>query len=134
MRRIHLFPMLIFFIVLIGEKTQAQGSISGRVYDAETNAILAGANILIEELPIGTISDGEGRFSFSTVLPGDYTVSAGFVGYRVLKIKIAIRGNEEYPLIFALKPMILSGQSIEITSTRAIEGETPPFCRIHLDR
>jgi iron complex outermembrane receptor protein len=125
MRRKSLVALPLITIIFFLCRAQAQTKITGSVHDAETGAILAGANILLEELNLGTISDGEGKFIFRSIPPGKYTVSAGFVGYQILKQTVRISGEAEYPLVFGLMPAILAGQSIEITSTRAREGETP---------
>lgn len=121
----YLYPIIFISLIVLSRHSQGQAVIRGHVYDAESGALLAGANLMIEELNKGTISDGEGNFVFKSILPGNYTVSAGFIGYQPLKKKIQINENIEYEIIFPLFPAILSGQSVEITSTRAIEGKTP---------
>jgi outer membrane receptor protein involved in Fe transport len=57
------------------------GKISGRVVDAATGETLPGANIRIEGTTMGAMSDVDGSFYIINVPPGEYTVSAEFIGF-----------------------------------------------------
>ena len=62
MRRI----LLILVLSIVWAATMAQtATISGRVTDAESSEIVAGANIAIKGTTKGTFADAQGRFSLS---------------------------------------------------------------------
>ena len=58
------------------------GKISGRVFDAENNAPLVGADVYVEELEMGGATDSDGFFFVLNVPPGTYNVEASMIGYR----------------------------------------------------
>lgn len=121
----HLYFLSFFFFLLSCLNAQEPVIVKGNIYDAHTIEKLSGANLLIEELERGTTSDEKGAFSFSGIPEGQYTISASYIGYRVSKQQIITRNTSEVSLTILLIPTILPGQSIEVTATRATEGETP---------
>jgi TonB-linked SusC/RagA family outer membrane protein len=73
-------PLLFAWLLLV-QSAFAQGVLTGRVTDAETNEPLIGANILINETGSGTITDVEGRFRLE--LPGEpVSVTVSYIGYK----------------------------------------------------
>ncbi len=58
------------------------GKISGRVIDAETGEPLAGVNVFISLLEIGSAADRDGDYFILNVPPGTYDVEASMIGYR----------------------------------------------------
>jgi iron complex outermembrane receptor protein len=99
--------------------------ITGRIIDGESGKSLAGANMLIEDLKRTTVTDSTGSFQFTSLSPGIYTISASFIGYRVEKMRVNLLTAREIEVTLALSPLILQGQSVVVTATRALEGETP---------
>ena len=116
---------LILLILTCQVIAQAPCRIKGRVIDGENGKSLAGANMLVEDLGRGTITDSTGNFQFSNVPPGLYTLSAGYIGYQVEKMHVNLQTTKEMTVTLVLSPLILQGQSVVVTATRASEGETP---------
>lgn len=98
-------------------------SVSGRISDEQTSAPLVGANIFIEDLNNGTISDNQGQFQIK-LNPGKYTISASYMGYRIRKKTVDV-SSEALVVDFSLAPQVLEGQKVIISATRARERETP---------
>ena len=120
-----LLIVLPFFFFLNPLHAQIPITVSGTVYDAQTMERLAGANIIIEGINRGTTSGEAGNFSFSDIPQGEYLLSASYIGYRVSKQKLVVSDKREITMTIVLMPTILKGQSIEVTATRASEGESP---------
>ncbi len=57
------------------EKDTATGDIEGTVYDRETGALLAGAEVYIVEIEKRQYTKRDGKFRFIDIPPGTYTVS-----------------------------------------------------------
>jgi iron complex outermembrane receptor protein len=95
------------------------------VYDDNTGIGLPGANIRLEEMNRGTSSADSGKFLFNDIPNGRYTVSVSYIGYKLKKISVLVSDAGEMFIPINLVPQILKGQTIEVTSTRAVEGETP---------
>ncbi len=99
------------------------GEIKGRVYDADTGAPLAGASVLVEGTSLGTAADAEGEFSLRGVPAEEFVLSAGFVGYKVKKIRVGSGRGEIVNL--ALVPVYLQGEEVTITASRADLAAAP---------
>jgi len=99
--------------------------IQGIIYDDNTGIGLPGANIRLEEMNRGTSSGDSGKFVFTDVPNGKYTISVSFIGYKLKKISVLVGDTEEMFIPINLVPKILKGQTVEVTGTRAIEGATP---------
>lgn len=105
------------FTLLLPVFVFSQNSIKGRVIDAGTNQILAGANILISEFEKGTSTNSNGEFTFENIPEGGLTIRVSFMGYddQLIKLNITPDSNP----FFEIK-MISSSIEIEkviITAT-----------------
>lgn len=80
--------VLAIFLLMLGSSVYAQtGSIKGRIIDAQTKEALEFVNVSIRvkgsTTPItGTVSDSTGVFHLSRIKPGNYVLTASFIGYR----------------------------------------------------
>src|SRR5699024_7913668 len=73
---------------------QAQGSISGVVFDERTDKVLLGANIVIIGTSLGESTDKNGRFTLRGIPEGDHVVKVSFIGYETKEIQISIDDDE----------------------------------------
>ena len=63
----------------------AQGKVTGKVIDGETNDVLPFANIAVKGTTIGSTSDFDGLYELS-LDPGTYTIVFSFVGYETKEV------------------------------------------------
>lgn len=120
-----MFCRLIIILLTVLSFSAAQSyKISGFVFDAQNNKPLVGVNVSISGYPIGSSTDSEGFFTLDLPLEGRITVNVSYVGYNPAKKSLIVK-DKKHTLIFQLKPVILQGQTIVISGTRAKEGETP---------
>jgi iron complex outermembrane receptor protein len=122
MKRIASFVLISFALPLCGF---AQGTIRGRVLDAEKNLPLIGANIVLVESVHGASTDSAGQFAIANLDEGTYTLKASFVGYIAQWQSVAVKANEAVTLTFSLEPTALPGQTVVVTGIRARRRETP---------
>ncbi len=80
-----------------------QGTVEGRVMDAETGDPLAGANVQVLGTQRGTTTDAEGRFTIR-VRTGTVPIRASFVGYTAAREDIAVEAGETAKVRFQLQP------------------------------
>jgi len=120
-------PALLFFLFFLSPRIYPQNPVivTGTVFDSETLTRLAAAELIIEELNIATSSDEQGNYRFTHIPHGKFTLSASYVGYRVTKQELITSRTDSISVLLMLKPVILRGQTIEVTATRASEGKTP---------
>ena len=73
--------LLVIFLVSLNINSQNNFTFSGYVLDSQTNELVIGASVIIDELNIGTITNSYGFFSI-TVKEGDYSVKTQNLGYK----------------------------------------------------
>jgi iron complex outermembrane receptor protein len=105
----------LFFFTPLWVKAQSSPKLYGYVFDAETGAVLSGANITIKNKVLGAVSDINGYFEVHHLLNGAYTVTAAFMGYqKSTKYDVYMDGKQSVQLIFNLLPQSLKAASIEV--------------------
>jgi iron complex outermembrane receptor protein len=86
------YLFLLFFITnncLDSIAQSEQGTLSGRILNAEQKA-LAGATISLQNTTLGTITDANGQFSLSGIVPGSYILSVSNIGYTAVTQSIRV--------------------------------------------
>ena len=78
MKKIFLLVILLFSLNI---NSQNNFTFSGYVLDSQTNELVIGASVIIDELNIGTITNSYGFFSI-TVKEGNYSVKTQNLGYK----------------------------------------------------
>jgi iron complex outermembrane receptor protein len=111
--------VLIFNLTL----TAISAEIRGRVIDAVTNTPLANVNILVERTNQGAFSDAKGEFVIWEAPDNTFVISAGHIGYRVEKQ--LVKPKEVSHIEFSLTPVILQGEEVTVTSSRADIATAP---------
>lgn len=97
---------------------QAQTNVSGVVLDATTNKPLVGANVAIKGTVVGTMTDGEGKFSINVDSPTPFTLSFSSVGYSPTSMEIT--GNTSN-LEVKLKETVIAGGGVVVSASRVEE-------------
>lgn len=118
MKKILFATLSCCIFVLMSISASAQ-SIKGFVYEKETGEPVIFANVVIDELKIGTTTDINGYFSFSTIDAGDYNLKVSFVGYQDNVVPVNVGGKTESLKIYleesdnVLEEVELSAESLE---------------------
>ena len=73
--------LLVIFLVSLNINSQNNFTFSGYVLDNQTNELVIGASVIIDELNIGTITNSYGFFSI-TVKEGNYSFKTQNLGYK----------------------------------------------------
>ena len=98
-------------------------TLKGKVTDAESGAMLAQVNILVEGTGIGTFTDELGAFTLTDVPKREFILSAGHVGYRISKLKVD--PGQVKMVYLTLTPVYLEGEEVMVTATRADGADAP---------
>jgi len=105
--------------VIVG---QNQGIIKGRVFDSVSNEAVPFANVAIQNMAIGAVTDVDGNYSISNLEPGLYNVLATYVGYES-KIVFEIQ-------VFNMKPAVVNFPMIPTsTNLKEVEITTQVFSK-----
>ena len=81
----YTFYLLLIMTLLLSKEAWSQNSIKGIILD-ETEAPVMGADIYIEQLHIGTISDENGNFQLQNIPKGSHKLSISYVGFNTQNI------------------------------------------------
>ena len=109
-----LYLKIIFFlIILIGNLNANSSFVRGTVV-SEQSEPMAGANIIIENTSRGVITDSEGKFLIDSLLPGAYTFTVDYIGYKkISKTIIIVSENQEQNISYLEKIGIEDNSEVE---------------------
>ena len=94
---------ILFLCLLLTAKVLAQGTISGRVIDRETDNPLPAVNIQILGTVRGTATDIDGRFTIGNIPPGSYSLRASMIAYKHQIIdNIIVQLEQDTKVLFEL--------------------------------
>lgn len=107
--------IILFFITLwVSAQT---GSVKGRVYNVKNNDPLPFTNIIISGTTVGAVSDIDGNFSFTGLMPGYIKLEASLVGFeRVMTEEILITNSKISSLDIAMKEIAVQLGGVEVTA------------------
>lgn len=115
MYNLKMLTMLLPLIILMCDISIGQHTVSGTVYDAETEETLPGATIVVEGTDRGTSSDMDGNFEL-TVETGEETLAVSYVGYQETTLNIEGRSELDIYLIPGLEfeeEVVITGYQIQ---------------------
>lgn len=100
-------------ILSSSEKIRPEGlyTICGFVSDSVTGERLIGANIVVKNLAMGTITNAFGFYSF-TLAQGSYKLRCSYIGYQTIETIIEVSGSQK--ITFTLKPEAISLKEISL--------------------
>lgn len=117
-----LLGLALVFVVTSMSAFAQLSSLSGVITDSETGEFLPGANIFIQELSTGTVSDLNGVYTIANLLPGTYTVRYSYVGYRTIEEVLTLsEGDNTFDVELRLDAAGL--QEIVVTGIGTIERQ-----------
>ncbi|HCI70045.1 MAG TPA: TonB-dependent receptor [Balneola sp.] len=114
MRYISIFTAL--FLLMITTLSFGQSSsfsVSGSIYDNETNETIPFAYIHLEELNRTAVSNIDGEFEIKNIPSGTYTLTTHRIGYRTQSKAIELL-SENLKLDIRLNISVLSSEAIEV--------------------
>ena len=92
------------------------GTVAGRVTDADGNP-LVGANVLVVGTSLGAATGMDGDYSMSSIPPGDYKVSANYIGYATESQQVSVLGGSVAEVNFSLRASAIDLNEIVVTGT-----------------
>ena len=127
---------LAFMAVILFGSVYSQNQISGSVMDAANMDAIPGVNVIIDGTNIGTVTDFDGNFSFSTSQDLPLTVVVSYVGYSAERVVVTSANQNINVMLSAgqnLEEIVISASrraqkvteapaSVSVISTREIEN------------
>ncbi|MDE0086147.1 MAG: carboxypeptidase regulatory-like domain-containing protein [Candidatus Poribacteria bacterium] len=107
------------------EKATATGNIEGTVYDRDTGALLAGAEVYIVEIEKRQYTKRDGKFRFTDIPPGTYNISIKHLAFdtpTLTTVEISAGGTTQIRIylgpVFKLETVIVEGKRLPPTISR----------------
>ena len=94
-----------------------EGTISGQVIAAQSQAPLVGVQVSIPGSGLGTLTNQEGRYTLLNVPAGEHTVQADFLGYAGASETVTVASGETVQLDFSLTRQAMDLDEIIVTGT-----------------
>ena len=100
------------------------GSISGKIFDAESGEQLIGAAVVIDGTILGAATDLDGEYHIQKVSPGTYTLTISYISYQtVTKENIVVEAGKTTSLNVHLKPAEFLLTEMEVVARANRESE-----------
>lgn len=116
LRKIY-FLALSAALILNAQNLFAQYTISGKIV-TEDNEGLVGANIVIENSPLGTVSTNEGNYKIADLKNGEYIIRVSFSGFRTIEKPVTISGRD-VTADFEMTETSIDLNAVVVTGTRS---------------
>lgn len=113
--------------------TVENGSIRGKVTDANTKEPLIGANIFIKNTSIGVTTGIKGDYLIENLKPGEYTIVIKYVGFSTQQEIVTISSNKTVELNFSLISSLVNLDEIVVAgslSKREIRAVANPITTV----
>ncbi len=92
-----------------------QGTIAGKVTDAQSGSPLPYCNVVVLGTTLGNISLDDGSFTINGVPPGSYEVQASFIGYSQAVKSVVVSAGSTAQVELSLKPEAFTEETIIVT-------------------
>ncbi len=113
------------FLCLCLTGLMAQGSIKGKIVDANDQETLIGASVLIQGTTTGTITDVDGTFELVVLDPGDYVLQISYTGYSTLEINVTVGDQPNNIGIHKMESSAIGLAEVTVIASVAIDRRTP---------
>ncbi|NQT27679.1 TonB-dependent receptor [candidate division KSB1 bacterium] len=124
------------------------GKIAGEIIDQETNQLLIGTNVMIENTLFGAASGMDGYYNIINLPPGIYTMRATMMGYKpmvVENVRVSIDRTtqihftltpsvvqtDEAVVVVAKRPLVRPDMTSSMSSVSAEEIEALPVTNLN---
>lgn len=117
---------LLLLTIALGGAAAFHGALEGRVTDNE-NRPLAGAQVWLKDLPLGTATDPNGNYLLELPMHGEFQVVYQFIGFKSETLLVIVGHGAQVRRDVKLQPIPLSIPGVETRATRPTvhEAKTP---------
>ncbi len=128
MKNLRLLSIILVSLFLINVSNIAQETkttISGKVIDLATNESVIGANVYIKGTTVGTVTDLDGNFKFSTSLKGEQVIVISSIGMTTIERTTTLSGSDIDFGKFDMESDAVGLAEVMVFADVAIDRRTP---------
>jgi outer membrane receptor protein involved in Fe transport len=107
-------PIILGLFALVSGAYGQTGTIEGVVTDRDGEP-LAGVNMVIDELNLGSATSADGRYTIQEVPAGSHVVVARFVGFQPQRQEVDVAAGETVSLDFTLGERTIDMEQVVVT-------------------
>ncbi len=115
--------------MLLPVLASAQFLVSGKITDQQTGDVLPGATVTIQNLAISTVSNAAGKYTFTNLKSGSYTVSVSYIGYVTAQKAITVSAGTIAD--FTLSRSNTVTEEVTVNATRASANSPTAFTNLN---
>jgi TonB-dependent starch-binding outer membrane protein SusC len=116
-RALAAFAWALALALAIPAGAAAQGTLTGRVLEAETRRPLTGVQVSIPAAGLGTVTNAEGRYLIAGVSAGEVLLRVQMLGYGTQQRTVSVSAGESAVADFQLETEALGLDEIVVTGT-----------------
>jgi len=124
MKKTILSAIMVAVFGLFSLATYAQGTVKGRVIDAENNEALIGASVVLDGTTVGTVTDINGDFSLS-VDAGEQQINISFIGYITQELQVNVTSGTTDLGEIKLESDAVGINEVMVLASVAVQRKTP---------
>ena len=115
---LRVFCLVVISTVLLSsvDAQTTRGAVAGRVTDS-SGAVLPGAKVELQPSGLSVVSDANGQFIITNIVPGDYTLTVNYVGFTSYSRQLTLTAGQVSRVSAAMK-VASANESIVVTSER----------------
>ena len=108
------------------------GAIEGRVLEAESDASIPTANVVLSQdgQVRGTTTDADGRFRLEDLPPAEYVVEVSIIGFQSARRTVRVQAGSTVQVQFVLQPQSYELNEIVVRGAQVQEGYTSTLQRV----
>ena len=111
-------------LLMLSTLCASNGTIAGRVVDEATQKPLIGVNVILDKTSLGAATDINGEYRIENIVPGIYTLSFHFMGYKkIMKSDIHARPDRTTIQNTGLTESVLQGEAVIVTTGYFTEAD-----------
>ena len=118
----------LFFLLLMSFSPfifAQNGSISGKIIDAQNQEPLIGASVVLNGTTIGNSTNLDGNYNLQNIRPGTYALTVSYISYQTtMEENIVVEADKTTSLTIPLKPADFTLTEMEVVARANRESET----------
>lgn len=121
------YSVVLFLFITSAIQAQVSGELSGKVTD-EVGEPIMGASIFLNGTQKGTISDENGQYLLSDIIPASYNLTVSYLGFETqtkFNILVKSKGNQSYN--FLIKEATENLDEVVVTNSKIGRPKETPL-------
>lgn len=119
MKRLALLALAVILVAAPAALTAQSSSITGTVRDQGTGDPVAAAQVFLEGLNLGALTQSDGSYTIASVPAGNHTLTVQFLGYRSESVTVTVAAGQSLVQNFFLSQQALQLDELVVTGTAA---------------